>query len=147
MSVDKELTFVIEDSKIDYQQVKNLLHHYGLTDLPAEKIELAFKNSLYQVFVLDADSLVVGCGRAISDGVSHAEIYNIALLEKYQHKGIGQQIIQNLIKQAHGQIITLYTAPWSVDWYIKQGFRRLNTGLIRFRAHEIEWMTEKKFIE
>ncbi|MDR1568175.1 MAG: hypothetical protein LBS33_05815 [Streptococcaceae bacterium] len=56
MSSIEKLHFVIEDTNIDYHQVKNLLHYYGLTDLPTEKIELAFKNSLYKIFVIDKKS-------------------------------------------------------------------------------------------
>ncbi|SKA01355.1 Acetyltransferase (GNAT) domain-containing protein [Pilibacter termitis] len=137
---------VTTDENIEYEQIKDLLHYYGLTDLPTEKIELAFQNSLYKVFVLDEENKVIGCGRAISDGVSHAEIYNIALKEKYHKQGIGRKIMETLVKLAHGQIITLYTAPWSMDWYVKLGFRPLNTGLVKFRGHEIEWMEEHGFV-
>lgn len=147
MSMDIDVRFVKDDEMVDYEDVKNLLHYFGLTDLSVEKITLSFKNSLYKVFALNSSNEVIGCGRAISDGVAQSSIFNIAVAETYQSQGIGKEIVNLLINQAEGQVITLYTAPWSVDWYKKQGFHLLNTGLIMFLPDQIEWMIENKFIE
>ncbi|MDR1567714.1 MAG: GNAT family N-acetyltransferase [Streptococcaceae bacterium] len=142
----KNLKFITTDEQIDYEDVKILLHSYELTDLPVDKIKLAFQNSRYKVFIVDENNRVLGCGRALSDGVAHAEIYNIALNEKLHHQGLGGKMIQNLLKQAEGQIVTLYTAPWTTTWYESQGFKPLKTAMVRFREHELDWMVENQFI-
>ena len=43
--------------------------------------------------------LVVGMGRAISDGVSDAYIQDVAVLETYKGRGIGSQIVAHLTER------------------------------------------------
>jgi N-acetylglutamate synthase-like GNAT family acetyltransferase len=131
---------------IRFKEVADLLHSYGLTDLPDELVERAFRNSYAVVFVKDGER-TVGCGRAISDGVIQGMILNIALEEAYHHRGIGREIMRQLVLQLKNMIITLYTHPKTLDWYQELGFSRLNTGLVRFREREATEMTEWEFID
>lgn len=139
--------FSTEFTNVDWTEVAELLHSYGLTDLPEEKIRLAFENSYRSVFAFDDQGHTVGVARAISDGVTHAEIYNIALAEKYHHHGFGRQLFQRLVEQLEGMIITLYTHPKTIGWYKSLGMSQLNTAMVMFRPHEKDWMIKEKFIE
>ena len=47
-----------------------------------EKIELAFRNSLLKVFAFERNKLICA-GRALSDGVWRAAIYDVAVLPEY----------------------------------------------------------------
>lgn len=142
-----EVTFQTDDTDVDYQQVADLLHHYGLTDISDEQITKAFKNSYAVVFVKNIAGEIIGVGRAISDGVIQGAIYNIALQEDYHHHGIGRQIIYNLLDQMPEMIVTLYTHPKTIDYYKGIGLAKLNTAFVRFRPHEIEEMINEKFID
>lgn len=138
--------FSTDLAEANFADITQLLHSYGLTDLPEEKIRLAFTNSYRYVFALDEDGRTVGVARAISDGVTHAEIYNIALAEKYHHQGVGKEIFKRLVVQLEGLIITLYTHPKTVGWYKELGMSQLNTAMVIFRPHEKDWMIQENFI-
>jgi ribosomal protein S18 acetylase RimI-like enzyme len=140
------LRFQADCEAVDWSQVAGLLWHFGLTDLSAGQIQKAFENSYAVVFVKDPEDNVVGCGRAISDGVAQGAIYNIALAEKYHGQGFGRELMKRLVSRMRGMIITLYTHPKTLDWYENLGFSRLNTAFVRFREHEIDEMLQMKFI-
>jgi N-acetylglutamate synthase-like GNAT family acetyltransferase len=141
------LKFQDDYEGVCFKEVADLLHFYGLTDLSDDLVERAFKNSYAVVFVKDGEGRTVGCGRAISDGVSQGMILNIALEEGYHHRGIGREIMRRLVRQLQNMIITLYTHPNTLDWYRELGFSRLNTALARFREHEAKKMVEWEFID
>jgi len=141
------VTFQTNYEGVKWQQVADLLRHFGLTNLPNDAIQKAFENSYAVVFVKDEAGNTVGCGRAISDGVMQGAIFNIALAEQYHAQGLGKQIMQELVDQLKGMIITLYTHPKTLAWYEKLGFSRMNTALVRFRDGESEKMLASKFID
>jgi len=93
-----------------------------------EKIDLAFRNSQLKVFAFDGARLV-GAGRALSDGVWRAAIYDVAVLPEYQGKGIGSRIIRHLIQHADVDVITLYAAPGKEAFYERFGFRKMKTAM------------------
>jgi N-acetylglutamate synthase-like GNAT family acetyltransferase len=141
------LKFQEDYEGVCFKEVADLLHFYGLTDLSDELVERAFRNSYAVVFVKNRGGRTVGCGRAISDGVSQGMILNIALEEAYHHLGIGREIMHRLVLQLKNMIITLYTHPNTLDWYRELGFSGLNTALARFREHEAKKMVEWEFID
>ena len=92
-----------------------------------KKLEMAFRNSLLKVFAFHGVELV-GAGRALSDGVWRAAIYDVAVLPEYQGKGIGSTIIRHLIDSANVEVIMLYAAPGKEDFYEQFGFRKMTTA-------------------
>lgn len=94
-----------------------------------ELLETAFRNSLLRVFAFDG-SVLVGAGRALSDGVWRAAIYDVAVLPEYQGKGIGSKIIQHLVQTAQVDVITLYSVPGKEKFYEQFGFRKMKTAMI-----------------
>jgi N-acetylglutamate synthase-like GNAT family acetyltransferase len=141
------LNFQDDCEDVCFKEVADLLHFYGLTDLSDDLVEKAFRNSYAVIFVKNEEGRTVGCGRAISDGVSQGMSLNIALEEAYHHRGVGREIIHRLVLQLKNMIITLYTHPNTLDWYRELGFSRLNTALARFREHEAKKMVEWEFID
>ena len=93
-----------------------------------EKLEIAFRNSSLKVFAFDGMKLV-GAGRALSDGVWRAAIYDLAVLPEYQDKGIGSAIIRHLIESAKVDVIMLYAVPGKLEFYERFGFRRMTTAM------------------
>ncbi|MFC4652540.1 GNAT family N-acetyltransferase [Lactococcus nasutitermitis] len=134
-------------TEVKWHEVAELLHYYGLTKLSEEKIKESFFNSYRCVFAFDEDEKLIGVVRAVSDGVAHAEIYNLALAESYHHQGIGERLFKSLVEQLEGMIVTLYTHPKTVDWYKNLGMSQLNTALVLFLPEEKEWMLQEKFID
>ena len=132
---------------VDWERVAALLAHFGLSHDDAETQRLIFERSYAVVFAYDGDRLV-GCGRAISDGIRQAAICNIALEEAYHGQQGGRAIIESLKAQLEGCTITLYTHPQTIALYEKLGFRRQKTGMVIFcKEPEVEvWMEEVGFL-
>jgi ribosomal protein S18 acetylase RimI-like enzyme len=76
---------------------------------------------------------MVGFGRAISDGVYQAAIYDCAVLPEYQGHGLGAKIVTSLLDRISHCNVILYAKPDSEGFYEKHGFRRMKTGMARFQ--------------
>ncbi|CEN27659.1 MULTISPECIES: GNAT family N-acetyltransferase [Pseudolactococcus] len=140
------ITYEKTDTHVDYAEVTKIMHDVELTTMEVTQIERSFKNSQVLAFAFEEGKLVA-CGRALSDRVSQANIYNIAVEKRLQGKGIGRKIIQTLLDQLVGQIVTLYTHPQTHNYYKKIGFSNLNTGFIKLPSHEKTWYIEEGFID
>ena len=110
----------------------------------AEIHRKAFTASASVVFVYD-DGQLIGFGRAISDGLIQAAIYDIAILPSYQRLGIGKQIIGKIVSSLPGCSFILYASPGKEPFYEKLKFRRMKTGMALFVKADI--MTSRGFTE
>lgn len=137
--------FQTNTESLDWNTVSSLLSHFGLSHLDAETQQKVFENSYAVVFVFDEDRLI-GFGRAISDGICQAAIYNIALDKAYHGNGLGRKIIHALVQQVSHCHIILYTHPNTISLYEHLGFRRMKTGMAMYRQEEIHHMEEMNFI-
>lgn len=142
-----DITYKITKKEVNWQEVAGVLRRSGLSDRSPEDQETIFKNSYAVVFVYH-ENTIVGVGRAISDGICQAAIYNIALDEEYQGLGIGRKLIMGLLDQLKGQNVILYTHPRTVSLYEKMGFRRSKTAMCMFRGSEesLNWMDREGFL-
>jgi GNAT superfamily N-acetyltransferase len=123
-----DIIFKTTKENINWQEVSDILRRSGLSDHTAKEQEIIFTNSYAVVFVYHKETLV-GVGRALSDGVCQAAIYNIALEEEFQGNGTGKKLINLLLDQVKGQNVILYTHPRTVALYEKMGFRRSKTAM------------------
>ncbi len=141
------ITYKLTKEDVNWQEVSDVLRRSGLSDHSPEAQEIIFKNSYAVVFVYDEDK-IVGVGRALSDGICQAAVYNIALDEEYQGYGIGRRLITSLLEQLKGQNIILYTHPRTVALYEKMGFRRNKTAMCIFDVgkEKQEWMEQEGFL-
>lgn len=120
---------------IDFEEVRSLLNGFGLSDLDAETQKLVFERSYAKVFVME-NGHVVGVGRAISDGITQAAIYNIAVREDLWGRGLGKKIVDELLEQVKGCNVVLYTHPKHVGLYEHWGFRTLKTAYAHFENEQ-----------
>lgn len=132
---------------IDYEAVSRLLRSFGMSDRDASGQETIFKNSYAVSFLYDDDKLI-GCARALSDGVCEAAIYNIALCKDYHGQQLGRRLIESILEQVKGCNVILYTHPQTVAMYEKFGFRRQKTGMAIYQgnAEDLERMERVGFI-
>ncbi|AGF55172.1 ribosomal protein S18 acetylase RimI-like enzyme [Clostridium saccharoperbutylacetonicum] len=130
---------------INWLKVSELLSYFGLSDLDAETQQKVFERSYAVVFLFEDEELI-GFGRAISDGICQAAIYNIALDERYQGKGLGKKIIDELIEQVKQCNIILYTHPKTIEFYEKLGFSKMKTGMAMYNKDHLEELKNMGFI-
>lgn len=129
---------------VNWDEVSNILKEAGMAYFEGKVHKKAFENSYATVFAFDGDRLV-GFGRAISDGVCQAAIYDVAVLPEYQGKKIGSEIINSILNLIPKCNFILYASPGKEIFYEKQNFKKMKTGMALF--YNSERMKEKGFIE
>ncbi len=68
---------------------------------------------------------IAGCGRIISDGISDGYIQDLAVLKKFQNKGLGKKLLRFLcLKAKKLSFLGLIAQNNSEKFYLKHGFRR-----------------------
>ena len=79
-----------------------------------------------QIFVtIRKDSILIGYGRAISDGIYRALIDDIVIDENYRKKELGKNVLNNLLEKLQGvDEIFLNTGEHLEMFYEKFGFER-----------------------
>ena len=117
---------------VDWKAVADILKHVEMGYQEPDAHRRAFEASHTTVFVYHAGQLI-GFGRAISDGVYQAAIYDCAVLPEFQAKGIGTIIINNIMSKISHCNIILYASPGKEGFYQKHGFRKMKTGMARFK--------------
>jgi len=122
-------------ARVDWQTVSSILKSVGMASYEPERHRQAFEASYITVFLYDSEKLV-GFGRAISDGAYQAAVYDCAVIEEYQGKGLGRLIVEKILARLPDCNVILYAAPGKEVFYEKQGFRRMKTGMALFRKAE-----------
>ena len=138
------LQFQFDTQTIHWETVVAILKASGMAHYSNVMHQKAFTNSHTVVFAFDGE-MMIGCGRAISDGVYQTAIYDLAVLPAYQGKGVGKLVLKQLIDRNSGCNFILYASPGKELFYEKLGFRRLKSGLALFLNQDT--MQAKGFIE
>lgn len=138
------LRLQFDTKNINWDLIVDILQKVGMSYHTSEIHKRAFDKSYTVVFAFDED-ILVGFGRAISDGEYQAAIYDIAVLPSYQGKGIGKIIIQAIVKNSPNCNFILYASPGKEKFYEKENFKRMKTGMALFINNEK--MRAKGFIE
>lgn len=131
-------------SGVDWKTVSEILESVGMSHHEADGHKKAFEASYASVFVY-ASSRLIGFGRAISDGIYQAALYDVAVLPEFQKMGIGKTIISNLLQRLPSCNVLLYASPGKEGFYRKLGFHGMKTGMARFEKANI--MREKGFTD
>jgi len=129
---------------MDWQMVCTVLREAGLTTRSVELTRKAFENSYRVVFVFD-NEMLIGVGRAISDGAYQAAIYDIAVLPSYQGKKVGKMIMDEIHKGLQNINSILYASPGKENFYKKLGYSKMLTGMAKFQNEDV--MHKKGFID
>ncbi|WP_337051049.1 GNAT family N-acetyltransferase [Priestia megaterium] len=117
---------------VEWSRMKEIYHSVGWTNHNEEKIKKVFQSSNVVAIAYDEDN-IAGFGRALSDGVFNAAIYDVVVDEQYQNKGIGEQIIENLLAQLNDiSCVHLVSTSGNEEFYRKAGFRKMKTGMARY---------------
>ena len=138
------LIYKYDGHDIDWRLVPEILKMVGMSFHDADIHRETFSSSASVVFVFDSNQLV-GFGRAISDSLIQAAIYDVAVLPSYQGHGIGKQIIEKIVASLPGCNFILYASPGKEPFYEKLKFRRMKTGMALFVKSEI--MSARGFTE
>lgn len=139
-----ELDIQQDCSGVDWKTVSDTLKTVGMAYHEPDLHKKAFEASHTTVFVYHAKRLI-GFGRAISDGVYQAAVYDCAVLPEFQGKGIGTTIMKNILQRISHCNVILYASPGKEGFYQTLGFRKMKTGMAHFKKKEV--MRERGFTE
>ncbi|CAG0971569.1 glucosamine-phosphate N-acetyltransferase [Anaerolineae bacterium] len=127
------LEWIYALDSVDLAELSNLYEVAPLGHKTPADLDIAFSNSRFKCFVYDAGRLI-GAGRALADGVDCSYICDIAVHPDHQGRGIGKEIVANLVELSkdHRKII-LYAVPGKESFYKKLGFRRMTAAMAIFK--------------
>ena len=121
-----------DSNTVDWRQVAATLKEVGMGHHAPEVHEQAFAASHTTVFAWQGEALI-GFGRAISDGICHAALYDVAVRPALQGQGIGTRIVAAILAGLPPTCtVILFASPGKEPFYRTLGFRRMLTGMARF---------------
>ena len=129
-----------DDVEVDWAELSDLYRVAPLGEKAPDTLALVFGNSMFKCFVY-ADGALVGAGRVLADGLDAAYIADVAVHPDRQGRGLGREIVRELVRASSGhRKILLYANPGTEDFYRSLGFRRMKTAMAVFAdaGHAIE---------
>ena len=129
---------------VNWQEVAATLKSVGMAYCEPDMHQKAFAASHTTVFAYHEGQLI-GFGRAISDGVYQAAVYDVAILPKFQGKELGRIIMTHIFSRLSHCNVILYASIGKEDFYRTLGMRKMKTGMALFKNAAV--MAEKGFTE
>ena len=121
---------------VDWAELSDLYRKAPLGDKPPERLKTVFSNSMFRRFAYE-DGVLVAAGRALADGADCAYICDVAILPGHQGRGLGNELIAQLVELSRGHAkIILYAVPGREGFYARHGFRRMTTAMAVFADPE-----------
>ena len=135
-----------EMEKVDWEEAAALLGAVGLGARDPFTLMSAFRQSS-PVFTFDGDRLV-GIGRAVTDGLYYATIFDLGVKEEYQRQGIGKKMMEALMEDCKGfWFVHLTSTPGNEPFYRKCGFRLQKTAMTVMGLPDLPEEEELKLVE
>jgi GNAT superfamily N-acetyltransferase len=131
-------------AEVNWNVVFQTLKRVGMAHYTPDIHQKAFEASHTTVFVWHAGQLI-GFGRALSDGVYQAAVYDVAVVPEYQGKGVGAIVMKNILSNVPDCNVILYASPGKEDFYATLRFRTMKTGMALFKNPVA--MADKGFTE
>ncbi|QWC23737.1 GNAT family N-acetyltransferase [Bacillus haikouensis] len=122
----------------DLEEMKAVYQSVGWMKHSPEVIKQVFESSNV-IVIVKAEEQVVGFGRALSDGVFNAAIYDIVVRREFQNQGIARKIMARLLDRLQGvSCVHLISTSGNEEFYKKCGFRKVKTGMARYIREELQ---------
>jgi GNAT superfamily N-acetyltransferase len=139
-----EIDIRYDCSGVAWAKVAETLKQVGMAYDEPDVHRRAFEASHTTVFAYYTSRLI-GFGRAISDGVYQAAVYDVAVVPEFQKNGIGTLIMKEILERLPGCNVILYAAPGKEEFYRTIGLRKMKTGMALFKKAAA--MVERGFTE
>jgi len=119
----------------DYEPVRGFLIEVGWQHRVSDpvKFKRLLENTSRTVVALDG-SRIVGFARALCDEVSNGYISMVAVASDLRGHGIGRELVRQLINDDFGITWVLRSAPDSIKFWEKVGFKSSEVAMERVRS-------------
>jgi aralkylamine N-acetyltransferase len=117
-----------KERDIDLYELEELCDAVGWSRRPLRKVKKAIQYSFIVVSMWEQRGSyrrLVGFSRATSDHAFNATIWDVVVHPDYQGKGLGKELMKQIIKELRGEDIsniTLFADPQVVNFYRGLGF-------------------------
>jgi len=126
-----DLSIHSDFSKVNLDEMKGIYSSVGWTKHTKEIIKQVFDASNV-IALVTVNGRIIGFGRAMTDGVFNAAIYDVIVHPKFQKQGIARQIMEYLLdKLSNVSCVHLISTFGNEDFYKKLGLKRIKTGMAR----------------
>ena len=113
-------------------EIREVYASVGWTKHTNEIIKEVFETSNVIALVTFNDK-IIGLGRAMTDGVFNAAIYDVVVHQDFQRQGIAKRIMEFLLDQlSQVSCVHLISTTGNEEFYQKLGFKKLKTGMARY---------------
>lgn len=120
--------FLSYNKNINLYKLEQLCDTVGWVRRPLNKVKIAINNSLLTISLFynnKQDDELIAFARATSDNAFNATIWDVVVHPKFQKKGLGRLLIDEIIKNLRINdinTITLFADPQVINFYKKIGF-------------------------
>ncbi|WP_044748437.1 GNAT family N-acetyltransferase [Bacillus alveayuensis] len=119
-------------SNANLDEMKEVYRSVGWTKHTKEIIKQVFEASNV-IALATVNGRIIGFGRAISDGVFNAAIYDVVVHRDFQKQGIAKKIMEYLLdKLSNVSCVHLISTTGNEEFYRKLGLKRVKTGMARY---------------
>lgn len=129
---------------IDWVVLADVFERAPLGTRDPAMLEATFRASAVSSFAFDG-AVLIGAGRAISDGISYALVLDLVVLPEYQGRGVGKALMSDLAARSGARSMILHSVPGKERFYAGLGYRRMKTAMGLF-ADEARWV-EQGYLE
>lgn len=123
-----EYTINTDLSAVSPAALAEVVRRAPLSDREPYALYRAFAASHACVFAWREGELV-GCARAVSDGVYYATIFDVCVLPEHQGKGVGRAIVEAMVARLPFEKVFLTAVPGKEGFYAKFGFMKHNHAM------------------
>ena len=124
----KTKIFLSYNKDINLYKLEKLCDTVGWVRRPLNKVKIAINNSLFTISLFyknKQDYELIAFARATSDNSFNATIWDVVVHPKFQKRGLGRLLIDEIIKNLRINdinTITLFADPQVINFYKKIGF-------------------------
>lgn len=127
-----DIIILSDFSQASLDQMREVYHSVGWTKHTNEIIERVFEASSF-IALATVNGRIIGFGRALSDGVFNASIYDVVVHRDYQKQGIAKKIMEFLLDRLKNvSCVHLISTTGNEEFYKKLGLHKLKTGMARY---------------
>ncbi|MBY7114782.1 GNAT family N-acetyltransferase [Bacillus sp. 17RED48] len=117
---------------VNWTEMREVYQSVGWKKHDEKKIKKVFTASNTLAIAYNQNK-IIGFGRAMSDGVFNAAIYDVVIHKQYHGKGIGKKIINSLLDQLKDiSCVHLVSTTNNEEFYSKSGFRKMKTAMAQY---------------
>ena len=130
ISYRQGLEYINWDKLFDLYKKVGLLRRF-IENGEFDKIQEAFTRSYKVVTAWDGEKLIGSC-RMLSYGICYGTVFDLGVLQEYQKKGIGRELINLSLKEEEHMPIHLTSTFGNEEFYKKLGFKKHKTAYSKY---------------